>query len=328
VQVPGYASFVTFSSDGRYLAVGQSDWPTPAVLLVDVARGALAGEAALDFFPSQAAFSADGRSLLLYGRDYAESNGFNPEARVAVIDSESAAVRWQAALPQVLDGQYVPPEAKNVHDESVWWLPGVVFAPEAARLYVVHADVQTLTTVDFAAQTVRDLDIGPAQSWLDRLMALTAGVAEAKLLNGYEARAVLAGTGDEQRLYVVGASMDSSNGYTRTPLGLVVVDPATGVELQRREGAAGALTLAPDGAHLFVTDWDGAARTEIIDRASLETLAELARREIVVTRLVDGQAAAFALRVAPRETSVRWLDPETLGQVAEWTAPSSVWLVP
>jgi hypothetical protein len=321
------ASFMLFSPDGQALAIGQSQWPEHGVVLVDAASGALLGRAALDFYPRQAAFSADGQCLFLYGLAYANSNGFDPEPRVAALDTTTLSVVWQQALTGILDGQYVPPEAKSIHDESVWWLPAVAFAPDASRLYVVHADEDKLTTVDFAAQSVTRVEIGPARSWLDRLMALTAGVAEAKMMNGVEKHAVL--TPDGGRLYVVGARMDTGEGqFTRTPLGLQVIDAATGIELERRDTPASLITLAPDGLHLFLTAWDQQARTEVVAVNGLAPVVEIAGREVYTTRLVNGQPALFALRVGARSTAVRWLDPLTFGELASWKVPSSFWLVP
>jgi hypothetical protein len=327
VQVGTNATFVLFSPQGGALAVGQSEWPDHSVLLADAASGRLKAEAKLDFYPREAAFSADGQSLYVYGLHYEERNGFNPEPHVAVLDAGDLTLRWETALTGVLDGQYVPAGAQDVFEESVWWLAGVVFAPGAQRLYVVHADDDMLTTVDLAAQAVTRTTIGPARSWLDRLIALTAGVAEAKMLNGTEKQAVL--SADEQRLYVAGAHVDAREGaYERTPLGLQVIDAPTGVELQTLDTSASTLALAPGGRHLFLTEWESRARTTIVALDGLRLVGELPRRDVHLTRLVNGQPAVMAIDVAAGGSRFYWLDTETYAEVAQWEAGEAVWLVP
>jgi hypothetical protein len=123
--------------------------------------------------------------------------------------------------------------------------------------------------------------------------------------------------------------METRDGnFARTPLGLQVIDPATGAELEKRDTPASLISMAPNGQHLFLTSWDSHTRTEIVAVDGLASVAELVDREVYTTRLVNGQPALFALRVAARSTSVSWLDPQSFGEVAAWKAPSSFWLVP
>lgn len=329
VRAASNATLLTFSADSRYLAIGQSLWPDHSLILVEVGTGEERARTDLDFYPAQAAFSLDGQRLLVYGRHYTESAGFNPTARVAALSAADLSLLWQTTLPEVLDGQYVSPEAKNVHDEAIWWTPGTAFDPAAQRLYVVHADADTLTTVDYAGQTTTSVTVGPAQSWLDRLMALTAKVAEAKMMNGVSKSAVLAGSGPDQRLYVVGEHVDMTSGpFTRAPLGLQVVDPATGVELRTLDTTAGQIALAPGGAHLLLTEWDTATRTTVLALADLDQVATLTDRDLFTTHLVNGQPALLALDVSPRAIAVSLLDPHAFTPLAEWTTPAYAWFLP
>jgi hypothetical protein len=179
---------------------------------VDVQAGParLLAQAALDFDVRRLAFLPDG-ALAAYGRHSDRTDGLNPETRVAVLDGETLSEQWQAQLPAIRDGQYA--DLKNLgdqalHDASVWWTPAAVFAPDASRLYVLHADSDTLTTVDFSKRSTTTAAVAKPRSFLQRLLAWAGGVAEAKMMNGTYRQGVL--SADGTRLYTVGRHTESA----------------------------------------------------------------------------------------------------------------------
>jgi hypothetical protein len=180
-----------------------------------------------------------------------------PTVYAALLNADDLSVQWSTQLDQVRDGTFTEDEtATSNPEEWTWWEPAAVISAGARALYIVHADEDRLTTVDFAARTVRSVTIQPKQSVLDQLMALTADTAHAKAMNGTTKRAAL--SPDGKRLYVVRMTTRQSHGadgewtVTETPLGLQVIDPTTGAETARLDTAARDIHLAPDGSRLYL----------------------------------------------------------------------------
>lgn len=117
---------------------------------------------------------------------------------------------WSVQLNGVRDGVF-PKKAGTADTQAIYepgaaWFfqPGVAFAPAADVLYVVHGDADQLTSVDFTTRKVRTVDVRPRLSWLEQLLALTAGVAHAKGMDGITKQAVI--SPDGKFLYVVGSN--------------------------------------------------------------------------------------------------------------------------
>src|SRR3989337_864384 len=187
-----------------------------------------------------------------------------------------------------------PPTGKHgLPDGSAFWSPAIVFSPEKKAIYIVHADANRLTIVDLALRTTGTVQIQPATSWIERLLALTAGVAQAKGLNGGIKSAVL--SADGSRLYVVGESgvtSQDSNGewqFSNEVLGLQVIDAASGMEIARLETESTDLALSNDGNVLFLHGWSNIAWTDVVEADSLEIVAHLAGRYLISGRLLNGE---------------------------------------
>jgi hypothetical protein len=329
ITLDDFPAAMAWNSDGTRLAIGVSRRLEHRLLIVDALAGTLAAEAEVGFYVSRAAFTPDGQWLLAYGRRYATQAGTNAVPTAARLSAATLAVDWQTELAGVKDGQYVPPGAANVHDESVWWQPGLALVPERQVLYVVQADSDRLTTVDFAAHTAGTVRVGPAQSWLDRLLALTAGVAEAKMMNGTLKNAVYVPAGDGGVLYVVGEQVDTTNAeFTRTLLDLQVIDAATGVELARHPAAASRAFLAPGGQHLVLSDWWG--ETPQSEVRALDALAKplpFAGVELRPGATLGGQTLLVAQRGYPTQSHITVFDPATFAPLADWWTESMAWLL-
>ncbi len=256
VEVNQWPMALAFNADGSQLAVGASESLDHTLILFDLASQT-AAQTSLDFSPQLLEFTPDGAALMVYGAYTKFANGLNPEARVALFDAADLSQQWQMPLTGIVDGQYAPEDLgeQALHDQSVWWRPGLAFAPERRTLYLVHADADKLTTVDFAQRTASTVAVGPARSWLDRLIALTAEEAYAKELNGTSKRAVL--SADGQRLYVVGRTMASTQDaygnwtFDETPLGLKVIEATSGTEMATLSSQATEIAWASDGRHLY-----------------------------------------------------------------------------
>jgi hypothetical protein len=316
-----------YSADGARLLVTDAGGGEYQARLLDTGTGALLAESHLPFAARLAAFTPDGAGLMVYGASYPDRSGLNPQPRAALLETATLTVVWEQALPDIRHGQYAPEGTQNVHDESYWWQPGTAFDPAAGRLYLVHADDEKLTTVDYGARSVTTVDVAPPQSWLDRLMALTAGVAEAKMLNGSEKQALL--SPDGQRLYVLGYRYEYAQATaTRTPLGLQVIETATGTEAGRLDTAAASLQLAPGGQFLLLTEWAGETPvTEVVRLEDLAVSQRLPGLELRVTRSPGGSPRLVAQTEQASVNTVRLFDPATLAPLAGWQAPPNGWLV-
>lgn len=320
-----------FSPDGRSLVlVGLSaTWPpTPLLHWVDVTQRREVAQIPLEFRPAHMRFTADGHSILLYGNTMGVGAvDVNAQVYVAQVNALDLTVQWQVVLPAILDGLYnfAGDEPHSNPTSSFTWQPAVVFAPQTAHLYIAHADSDELTVVDFDRHTVRTTAIRPAQSWVERWLALTAQVVKAKVLNGTSKQAVIAPDG--KTLYVVGVRGDFTDGvYAETALGIQVIDLSQMVELAHIAHGVRTLRLGADGKHLYLHGWQNDPAqpsleewTEIIDATTFQPLAKLEKRAIALGQRLDGRP--ILLSTVTRQDG-QWqaatLDPASLTVIHTW----------
>ena len=340
LKIDGWAYVMSFSPDGSRLAVAYFDESAgrspqaEAIIVIDVASQTVAARIAPGFLPHVLEFTPDGQSLVVYGAGSESGNGLNSTARVALFNAADLSVMWEQPLPDVLDGQYGE-SASHEPGQSVWWTPAVVSSPDRRTLYIVHADEDKLTTIDFADRSVTSVEIGPARSWLDRLMTMGAGVAHAKVLDGTRRHGVL--SSDGARLYVVGETVKSTQDahgnwqITQTPLGLAVVDAATGVEMAKLESQATEIGLSPDGSQLYLRGWSdiGVPWTDVVDVARLETTTHLTGRYAIPAWQMDGTPIVLANDTHTGSTTLAALEVPALREVHVWSVPQyAVWVSP
>ncbi|MEZ4737216.1 MAG: hypothetical protein R3E79_59810 [Caldilineaceae bacterium] len=321
-----------FSPDGRLLAVASPTyrWPPGERLkLVDVARQRIRAEQELGFGVRYMRFSDDGAWLFLYGVDGSRDYTVNPQTHVALVQVANLQIVWETVLSTVRHGFFNPNPAANPHSDlenTVLLEPAVLFAPAGARLYIVHADENALTAVDFTKRKVRTTAITKRQSWLERLLALTAQKAKAKVFNGAIRQAAIAPNGDY--LYVSGARSEFKDDvYTETPLGLQVIALAHSNEIVHINSTARSLHVSLDGAHLYLHGWENdpatsAAKewTEIVDTTTLQPVAKLEDRALAVGQRLDGRPILLSTII---RQDGRWeaatLDPTSLAVMHTWT---------
>lgn len=324
LRFPGVMA-TTFSPDGSKLAVA---FDGPHLALVDVAAQMVVAEATLDFSPRLLRFTPEGDALILYGTvpDPPGSDQMNAgPARVALFQAADLALVWEATLAGVRDGVWCEQECGDWSQPHTLWQPAVVWAPHGRSLYVVHAHEDRLTTVDLEAHTVTTADIRPAQSWLDRFLSLTAGVARAKVIEGATKRAVV--SPDGSRLYVVGlrtdveTGSDSSPSIVETPLGLKVVATDSGLELATLETEARSLALSEDGNHVYLYGWgEGDPWTDRLDLTRLEIDAHLEGFHARPLLRLDGRSLLLDNLPHQGQTRLAVIDPDSFEVVASWTS--------
>jgi hypothetical protein len=180
----GTVETMAFNQQADQIALATSDRDGQELFLLDGENGGLLARRSLDFPVELLAFNAMGSSLVVYGTPINPPAGMaKPEVpRALLIDSESFETLWEQALPQITSGHWCLQNCENSHELIVFasWRPGVVLSPGGDGLFIVHADEDRLTTLDFASREVRSTSIQEKKSWIERLLALTAGTAQAK----------------------------------------------------------------------------------------------------------------------------------------------------
>lgn len=345
VTLDGWPANFAFSPDGRRLVLassqGASGYPPDfPIWLVDLEQLTIVAESELGFVAARLAYTADGQAIMAYGADNGpDFNGLNPTVYAALLGAGDLRPAWQTTLADVRDGSY---QAEGAPPQDMAWLtPGLAFAPDKPALYVAHADANRLTTVDFGRRAIRTVEVRPARGWLDRLMALTAGAAQAKVLNGTQKQARLAPDGG--RLFVVGRVHALAPGSedplqtTATPLGLQVVDVADGRLIAKFETEADQASVSADGRRLYLRAWrhDPAEPwpsgwTDVLDAESLALVARVDGRLLVPGQRLSGQPILLSASVQPDgRVEMAALEPKSLKTLyaeADWSASPPFWL--
>jgi hypothetical protein len=200
-------------------------------------------------------------------------------------------------------------------------------------LYIVHADSEQLTTVDFDKQQVRTVEIQSQLSWFERLLSLTAGIAHAKSADGTSKQAIV--SPDGQLLYVVGVNNTSivdqrgNSQITRTPLGLEIIQSSDKSRVGHVDTDATELSLSPDGRFLYLRNWvDTSPWTEIFDTAVRQIIARQEAFYATPSPLMNGQFLLASTYVSPDgKYHMSVLRPSDLRVQADWIGPDFIdWL--
>lgn len=321
---------MTFSPSGNQLAITYAGgyqantWPADyRLVLVQLDKKQAVVEIELDIAPQLVAYTSDGSGLVIYGVAYQGSSVVDGEPRVLIYEVPTLNLAWEQALPDITAGQRRLDNSAAL-ESYYWWDPAVVFNPDKQALYIVHADEDRLTTVDFKQHLVKTVDIRPKMTWFDRLLALTAGVAKAKIANGTSKQAVL--SPDGERLYVAGQTyetrQDSQGNWQteQTPLGLLEISVASGAELSRMDTEAYQIALSPDGKALYLHGWSTQVWAEVLDLESQLVKARLPGRQLIPARRLDGAPILLASNHHNGgRTTLATLDPHTLAELRVWS---------
>jgi hypothetical protein len=294
----------------------------------------------MDSFVSKVNFTESGESLMLYRPTIDPSNSLAAgPPQVLLLEAANLTPRWSAELEEVHDGIFPKSEEvtpSNIYEpgQALYISPGLVFAPDHDTLYVVHADSEQLTTVDFAGQTVKTVDIQPKLTWFERLLSLTAGVAQAKIGDGISRQTMI--SPDGQFLYVVGVnsstSVDERGNWQmeQSPLGLEVLATSGGKRLEHIDTDTTEISMSPDGRFLYLRHWgnpeDNIPWTEIFDIASGQRITRKNQIFGMPALLMNGEyllVSTYSTGETSHHMSI-W-KPDGSNVLAEWTAPRYVW---
>lgn len=328
---------LVFTDDGRHLAVNLSRYSTePAgladeLVLLDAATGAIISRRDLEIHPSRIEFNADGSRLVVFGQNLGARPAMDKPGplRVMLLDGATLKTIWEHTLDGIVGGYWCEANCEAPHEQKVFasWYPAVAFSPDRDKLYIVHADADKLTTIDFVAQKVGSVDIAEAKSWLESLLDLTASKAEAKArTNGVEKSAVLSADGTQ--LYVTGQEMDAKRDPEARVLGRQVIDIKSGRKVAGIESDLFGLRVYHVGKHIFLSGLrDGAQVTDVLDAVTLERVTTIENWRVTPVRLLNGQAIILASRRVDNQTEFGLMDPQTFQVSHTWLAPRDMGMV-
>jgi 6-phosphogluconolactonase (cycloisomerase 2 family) len=261
--------------------------------------------------------------------------GIPPQA--FLLDVRDLSPLWSADLNSIRDGIF-PKDEKSPIDpyqpgNALYLSPALVFAPDRDALYIVHADSNQLTTVDFSAQNVETVEIQDRLSWVEQLLSLTAGVAHAKVMDGTTKQAAI--SPDGQFLYLIGVNSESSQDelgnwqMNQTPLGVEIIQTSDGSRIMHIESDAADLSLSPDGRFLYLRNWgEDVPWTEAFDTSSRQITDRKMGIYASPALRMNGQFV-LASTYSSSETlhHMGILEPDGLGTLLEWTGPHYIgWL--
>lgn len=338
----GWVSTMAFSPDGRKLAIahGQS---SQQLTLVDLEKGEIAAQRETGSgLVSRLKFTKNGAALMFYGpvvkNRFTENEMSAGPPQILLFDAADLNLLWSVEVSEIRDGIFPRDEnvtPANIHEpgQAFYLNPGLAFAPNRDALYILHADSEKLTTVDFEQQNVETVEIQTKLTWFEKLLSLTAGVVHAKIGDGINRQAAV--SQDGQFLYVVGMNSviikDKQGNWQmeQTPHGLEIIRTSDGTRLEYFESDATELSLSPDGRFLYLRGWEkDTPWTQMFDTASQEfgirkngVFAE------PVLRLNGEYLVASTFSTGEFTHHMSILEPERLNGLAAWIDSKYVWFL-
>jgi hypothetical protein len=339
----GWVNSMVFSPYGKRLAIasGQSHHQ---ITMVDVEKGVITAQRPTDSsMVTRLKFTKNGEAVMSYGpmvrNRFTENEMSAGPPQIFLLDAADLTPLWSVELTEIRDGIFprdenVTPE--NIHEpgQAFYLNPGLAFAPDRDALYIIHADSEKLTTVDFERQSVETAEIQTELTWIERLLSLTAGVAHAKIGDGTVRQVAV--SPDGQFLYVTGVNsttfVDKQGNWQmeHSPLGLEIIQSRDGKRVAHVETDTTELSLSPDGRFLYLRSWgnyqDQLPWTEIVETSGFQ---QITRRNNVAASPALRMNGDFLL-VSTFSTSeyshhMSILTPDGSSVLAEWTASQYLW---
>ena len=333
LKLSGWVSTMAFSPNGKRLAIahGESRYK---VSVIHVEEGVITAQSTLDSFVARLKFTENGEALMLYSSTVHPTDRWKADPpQVQLLDAEDLSPRWSLAIPEVHDGIIPKDESVtsiNIHEpgQAFYLSPGLAFAPERDALYIVHADSEQLTTVNFENQNVETVEIQTKLNWFERLLSLTAHVAHAKIGDGINRQALV--SPDGRFLYVVGinsATFQDQQGnwqMEQTPLGLEIIQTSDGSLERHVETDTTEISLSPDGRFLYLRNWGSHAEnipwTEIFDTTTQKIVARKDKVFASPALLMNGKfllASIYSTAETSHHMSI--LQPDGSTVLSQWT---------
>ena len=302
-------------------------------MTVNVPLGRVDEQAALLIDPTFLGYAAGG-DLVVFGSNPGSVPGLSPPgpAEVLIFNETDLSLLWSQTIDGLQMGSWCLDGCGSGQEgyRSALWSPAFALQPGSDRLLVLHAEANRLTAIDIGRRLVESMEIAPAKTWLDRLMAWGTLSAEAKgWAEGAITQAVI--SPDGSRLYDLGRLLhastreDGSIDGWEEPLGLDVVDPLDGIRLAHLETDAWSLGMSRDGRWLLITrPADDGLLSEILNAQSLEREATFEDWQILPVQSLEGQSLLLAYWQGETYTRFARIDPSTMQRSSAWTVDGFV----
>ena len=335
-----WLSSVVYSPDESLLVLADGE-PDGGLRVVDAKSGEVRASAQTGFAIRNVKFTTDGKAFMVYGPQLA-STGDAANAGVSVGAPKATlfavsdlSVLWSVELAGIRDGTF-PKKADTANTQDIYqpgaawhFEPGIAFAPHSDILYLVHGDEDKLTKVDFADRELSTVDVHVKASWFDQLLALTAGVAYAKGMDGTTKQAVI--SPDGKFLFVSGntevvTQQADGNDWdiTDTSIGLQVIAVEDGTLVDTIDTGETSLQLSSDGRQIFLTGWKRLISyetpwTDIYDMSSNKLIKHIDKVSLTPTRLLNGKTIWVSnYAVSDNLCYMASVDSTTWTTVNEW----------
>jgi hypothetical protein len=351
LNLHGWMSSMIYSSDGSQLAIASGE-PESTIWIIDPQSGEVTASQKADFSIRKLQFTEDGKLIMAYGPHIAAS-GVAANAGVSIgppkaglYSASNLAPLWSTELDGIRDGTFPKKPGTLITDDiylpgSAWHSePGIAFSPKGDLLYLVHADEDKLTTLDFTSRRIRTVDIEAKTSWLDHLMALTAGIAYAKGMDGTVKQAFISPDG---KFLFVGGIMEkvtmptnsSSLEITDTLNGLQVIAVEDGRLVDKIDEEITPTGLSSDGRYLFLTNsknngGNTGLKTDIYDIASMNILEQIDNVSLTPSRRIDGESVLVSTEFSGTNgdnvCNLATVDPNSWTIMNRWKGNCVIWL--
>ncbi len=306
IPTSGWTSAITISDDGSRLAFVTVERRQDSIWLVDISRHVLLKRVETPRRVAGMEFTADGRALMLYERQENYQTGLTEGPPLAELRSaNNLEVLWFRELQEVRDGfERYAGETGQPHEPGTGttYRPAVVFDGLTETMFILHADADRLTRVDFQRRETLTRDIAPKLTWLEHMLATGAITARAKAQDGIDRQAVI--SADGEIAYTVGLqskfTRNSSGSWdlAQTHLPLRAIRLSDAAEVYTSEATADTLQLTSDGQSLLLVRWESttgeASGTSIARAQDGEVLGKLAGDQLQVSRRMDGSPLLVA----------------------------------
>jgi WD40 repeat protein len=328
VKINAQINSMAFNPAGDLLAfalkpqLGAQTTPRCPLYLFDLNTHQIIDSVVLDFIPRFMHFTANGKWLAIYGSTGGDATEQQPSTFALLLWANHLGLTWRQQL-NILDGSLLV-GAKDQEKALVSWSPGLAYAVDTDILYIVSANEEKFTILDYINRSVETKDIhSQTASWLEELLAQTAGTAQARTMWGVQKQAILSADGG--KLFVTGQTTGTQTGANPPeqpagPLGLQVIDLQTARQTAHLSTRAIDIQASPDGQYLFLRSWDhGTAFTDVLRSSSLEIVAHLPGQSLIVTHTFSGQEILLGIQESLTESQVSLIDPHSFHALFTWT---------
>jgi hypothetical protein len=324
----GWAEAISFSPEAGKLAISYNHSKGSSVLVIDTASGEILSDLEIGFRPAGIAFYLDNRHLLVYGTLPAAEPGVTPPGalRVEAYLIPTGEKIWERELADVTSGSWCLENCTGEHGQQLYalWTPAILVSPQGDMLHILHADRNLLTRISLADGSRADVEVREAQSWLERLLAWSAGTALAK--GGMEGATRLAAiSADGKQLYVQTTTMKSEqnkDGFwaiVDETTELQAIDTHNGTILAQKPATGYGIRLTPDGKHLLFGTWTQSdVKTDVLSAKNLERVARLDGWEVAISPDTGGNLLLLGSRGTNTTTELTWIDPDSFQVQGSW----------